>query len=149
MDSPTHEVPVVQPGTSRTRSGAVGCANSRSSYWHLIYPIMSLFSGTPQHRSSSLSFSPSDIQSFLQQLVASSFFQILTISSFRYRLCHHAFILFYTHWSCFLALVTRKCTGFIQLNKRPLVRSRQGRRQLLLQCRWSPGNWSIPATGTP
>ena len=88
MDSLTHEVAVVQPGMSRTWSGAVGCAISRSSYWHVIYLIMSLSRCESQHRLPSLSFSPSDILSFPQQLVAPSFFQILTISSFHYRLAN-------------------------------------------------------------
>ena len=38
----THEVPVLQRGTSLTGSGAVDCAISRSFYGHLIYSITSI-----------------------------------------------------------------------------------------------------------
>jgi hypothetical protein len=54
----------------------------------------------------SLSFSPSDILSFPQQLVAPSFFQILTISSFRYRLAiMHSFFSTFTGIAALLSLL--------------------------------------------
>jgi hypothetical protein len=60
-----HEVFMAQPSTSGAGSGAVVCPSTSSSYMLLIWLAMLLSKCVSRHRLFSLSFSPSDIHSFL------------------------------------------------------------------------------------